>query len=89
MTWFITCWLIGAAASWIGVVIYIKNRTAWTWKGFFEVAKETMGSPAIEVLKWFLFVIAWPVETAAVVYQVIYEKLLTKRLVNNLSKLGL
>jgi len=88
MIWFIAFWLIGAAASWIGVVIYIKNRTAWTWKGFFEVAFATMGSPVIEVLKWFLFVIAWPVEIAAVVYQVIYQKLLTKRLVNNLEKLG-
>ena len=89
MIWFIAFWLIGAAASWIGLVIYIKNRTAWTWKGFFEVAKATMRSPVIEVLKWLLFVIAWPVETAVVVYQVIYEKLLTKRLINNLSKLGL
>ena len=75
--------------DWIGLVIYIKNRTAWTWKGFFEVAKATMRSPVIEVLKWFLFVIAWPVETAVVVYQVLYEKLLAKRLINNLSKLGL
>lgn len=89
MTLFIACWLIGAAASWIGVVIYIKNRTAWTWKGFFEVAKAAMGSPVIEVLKWLLFVIAWPVETAVVVYQVIYEKRLMKRLINNFEKLGL
>ena len=89
MIWFIACWLIGAAASWIGVVIYIKNRTAWTWKGFFEVAKATMRSPVIEVLKWCLFAIAWPVEIAAVVYLVIYEKWSIKRLVNNFSKLGL
>ena len=68
MIWFIACWLIGAAASWIGLAIYIKNRTACTWKWFFKAAKAAIGSPVIEVLKWLLFVIAWPVETASVVY---------------------
>lgn len=87
MTWFIACWLIGAVASWIGVLIYTKNRTAWSWKGYFEVAKANMESPFKEALKWLLYLVAWPIETAAVLYNAIYARYLTRKLIKSFPKL--
>lgn len=87
MTWFIACWLIGAVASWIGVLIYTKNRTAWSWKGYFEVAKANMESPFKEALKWLLYLVAWPIETAAVLYNAVYARYLMRKLIKSFPKL--
>lgn len=83
MTWFIVCWIVGAIASWIGTTVYIKNRTTWTWKGFIEVAKANMESPLKEALKWLLYMVAWPIEIAAVLYGAIYLRYWTRIMIKN------
>ena len=83
MTWFIVCWMIGAVMSWIGVTVYIKNRSCWTWKGFFEIVKIRMESPLKEALKWLLFMVFWPIETGAVLYSELYARYLMRKLVKS------
>lgn len=87
MTWFIICWMIGAVASWTGVLIYTKNCTGQSWKGYFKVAKANMESPLKEALKWILFIVIWPIETAAVLYNAIYARYLMRKLIKNFPKL--
>lgn len=87
MTWFIICWMIGAVASWIGVLIYTKSCTGLSWKGYFEVAKANMESPFKEALKWILFIVIWPIETAAVLYNAIYARYFVRKLIKSFPKL--
>ena len=87
MTWFIACWLIGAVVSWIGVLVYTKSWTAKSWKGLFRCMKENMESPFKEALKCLLYVVAWPIETAAFLYNAIYARYLTRKLIKSFPKL--
>ena len=80
---FVVCWIIGAIVSWIGVTVYTKNRTVWSWKGYFQYAKAQMESPIKEATKWILFIVAWPIEILAVVYNIIYARYLTRSIVKN------
>ena len=87
MTWFIICWTTGAVVSWIGVLIYTKSLTGRSWEGYFKYLKENMESPFKEALKWLLYVVAWPIETFAVLYNAFYARYLTRRLIKSFPKL--
>lgn len=84
---FIACWLIGAAISWAGVLVYGKYLHNFTWEETFEAIKQCKGSFAEEAVKVVLYILIWPIEIAAIIYQWLYMKIMTRRVIKNFSML--
>lgn len=84
---FIVGWLIGAAISWVGVLVYGKHLRNFTWEEIYEAIKQTKGSFAEEAAKVILYILIWPIEIAAVIYQLVSMKIMTRRVIKNFSML--
>ena len=82
---FIVGWLIGAAISWVGVLMYVKHLCNFTWEETFEVIKRVKGSFAEETAKVILYIVIWPIEIAAVIYELVSMKIMTRRAIKNFS----
>lgn len=82
---FIVGWLIGAAISWVGVLMYGKHLHNFTWKETFEAIKQFKGSFAEETVKVILYIMIWPIEIAAIIYQRVSMEIMTRRAIKNFS----
>lgn len=83
----ISLWMTGAIVSWLGVALWTKTLRKISWKEFFRLAMQTRESSWREVVKWVMFIVAWPIEVIAVVYQSWYMKHMTNTLLKSFSKL--
>lgn len=82
---FAAIWLIGAVISWIGAAIYGKHLHGFSWEEFFRFVKQARGPLMMEVGKCLLYIVAWPIEIGALIYQRVYMKYMERRIIKSFS----